>query len=97
MKSTVWEPEWSARDKREIDTLVVEIGERVSALQALRKELGLSQVELAKILKTTQSNVSKLEAGRGIRLATLKALIESQGGHLKMVAKFDGREIELVL
>ena len=95
--SIVWEPEWSEADKRDIDALVIEIGERVSALQALRKELGLSQVELAKILKTTQSNVSKLEAGRDLRLTTLKTLIESQGGHLKMVAEFDGREIELAV
>jgi len=96
-KSSVWEPEWSDADKRDIDALVIEIGDRVSTLQALRKELGLSQAQLAKILKTTQSNVSKLEAGRDLRLATLRTLIESQGGHLKMVAEFDGREIELAV
>lgn len=96
-KSSVWKPEWSAEDRTQIDALVIEIGERASALQALRKELGLSQVELAKILNTTQSNVSKLEAGRDVRLATLKTLIESRGGHMKVVAEFDGREIELAL
>lgn len=94
-KSSAWKPKWSAEDKKQIDALVVEIGERVSALHALRKELGLSQAELAKILNTTQSNVSKLEAGRDVRLATLKTLIESRGGHMKVVAEFDGREIEL--
>lgn len=96
-KSSVWQPNWSAADKAKIDTLVVEIGERVSTLQALRKELGLSQVELAKILQTTQSNVSKIEAARDVRLTTLKNLVESQGGHLKVVAEFDGREIELAV
>jgi DNA-binding transcriptional regulator YiaG len=96
-KSSVWKPEWSAEDRKRIDALVIEIGERVSALQALRKELGLSQVELAKILNTTQSNVSKLEAGRDVRLTTLKTLIESRGGHMKVVAEFDGREIELAI
>ena len=96
-KSSVWKPEWTAEDKERIDALVIEIGERVSALQALRKELGLSQVELAKVLNTTQSNVSKLEAGRDVRLGTLKTLIESRGGHMKVVAEFEGREIELAL
>ena len=96
-KSSVWQPDLSAEDKAEVDALVVEIGERVSALQALRKELGLSQVELAKVLHTTQSNISKIEAGRDVRLATLKTLVESQGGHLKVVAEFDGREIELAV
>ncbi|MDI1326259.1 MAG: helix-turn-helix domain-containing protein [Brevundimonas sp.] len=93
----MWKPEWSAEDRKQIGALVIEIGERVSALQALRKELGLSQVELAKILNMTQSNVSKLEAGRDVRLATLKTLIESRGGHMKVVAEFNGREIELAL
>jgi DNA-binding transcriptional regulator YiaG len=96
-KSSVWKPEWSVEDKEQVDALVIEIGERVSALQALRKELGLSQMELARILNTTQSNVSKLEARRDIRLATLKTLIEARGGHMKVVAEFDGREIELAL
>ena len=96
-KSSVWKPELSAEEQAEVDALVVELGKRVSALQALRKQLGLSQAELADILQTTQSNVSKLEAGRELRINTLKTLVESQGGHLKMVAEFDGREIELAL
>ena len=96
-KSSIWKPEWTAEDKERIDALVIEIGERVSALQALRKELGLSQVELAKVLNTTQSNVSKLEAGRDVRLGTLKTLVEARGGHMKVVAEFEGREIELAL
>ena len=96
-KSTVWEPEWSSTDRQKIDELVKQIGARVSALQALRKQLGLSQAELAKILQTTQSNVSKLESSREVRLGALKTLVESQGGHLKVVAEFNGREIELAV
>ena len=68
-KSSVWKPKWSAKDKEQIDALVIEIGQRASALQALRKELGLSQAELAEILQTTQSNVSTMEAGRDTQLA----------------------------
>ena len=96
-KSSVWKPKWSAKDKDQIDALVIEIGQRASALQALRKELGLSQAELAEILQTTQSNVSKMEAGRDTKLAVLRKLVEAKGGHLKMVAEFDGREIELAI
>ena len=96
-KSSVWKPKWSAKDKEQIDALVIEIGQRASALQALRKELGLSQAELAEILQTTQSNVSKMEAGRDTKLAVLRKLVEAKGGHLKMVAEFDGREIELAI
>jgi len=96
-KSSVWKPKWSAKDKEQIDALIIEIGQRVSALQALRKELGLSQAELAEILQTTQSNVSKMEAGRDTKIAVLRKLVEAKGGHLKMVAEFDGREIELAI
>lgn len=95
--SQAWKPALTPTQKARVDALDAELGGRISALQALRKELGLSQVELAKILKTTQSNVSKLEAGRDLRLATLKTLIESRGGRMKVVAQFDGREIELAV
>jgi len=95
--SQVWKPALTPEQKAKVDEMDAELGRRISALQALRKELGLSQAELATILQTTQSNVSKLEAGRELRINTLKTLVESQGGHLKVVAEFDGREIELAL
>ena len=95
--SQVWKLALTPEQKAKVDEMDAELGRRISALQALRKELGLSQAELATILQTTQSNVSKLEAGRELRINTLKTLVESQGGHLKVVAEFDGREIELAL
>jgi len=96
-KSTVWKPKLTAEQKARVDALDIEIGRRVSALQMLRKEIGLSQAELANILQTTQSNVSKMEASRDTKLAVLRKLVEARGGHLKMVAEFDGREIELAI
>lgn len=96
-KSTAWKPKLTASQQERVDALDVEIGRRVSALQMLRKEIGISQVELAEILQTTQSNVSKMEAGRDTKLAVLRKLVEAKGGHLKMVAEFDGREIELAV
>jgi predicted transcriptional regulator len=33
-------------------------------IKAFRGELGLNQAEFAKVMKTTQSNVSKIEAGK---------------------------------
>lgn len=96
-KSTVWKPKLTAEQRARVDALDVEIGRRVSALQMLRREMGISQTELADILDTTQSNVSKMEGGRDIRVAVLKRLIEAKGGHLKMIAEFDGREIEIAV
>lgn len=96
-KSTVWKPKLTAEQKARVDVLDVEIGRRVSALQMLRKEIGLSQAELADILKTTQSNVSKMEAGRDAKLAVLRKLVEAKGGRLTLHAEFGDRDLVLPL
>ncbi len=94
-KSVAWNPELTLEEQAKVDALAVEIGRRASALQALRKEMGLSQAELADILLTTQSNVSKMESGREIKLATLRKLVEAKGGRLTLHAEFGDRDVVL--
>ncbi|RZK23815.1 MAG: XRE family transcriptional regulator [Flavobacterium sp.] len=43
-----------------------------AAIKELRKERGLSQVELAQMAKTTQASLSQIEAGRRPKTETLK-------------------------
>ncbi len=94
-KSRAWKPKLTAKQQAHVDALDVEIGRNVSLLQALRKQVGLSQAELASILKTSQSNVSKLEGGRQVPIDVYRRLIEAKGGTLEVVAKIDGKELVL--
>ena len=66
-------------------------------LAALRRDLGLTQEQVARRLRMTQSDVSKLERRTNARLSTLQAYAHSLGGHL-LVTFVNGektREIQL--
>ena len=91
-----WRPDWSQGDLAEIERLKAELRQAKPVVRRLRKELGLSQAEVAEILETTQSNVSKIEAKTDPPLSVLRRLIESKGGRLHMTAVFkNGKEIPL--
>jgi len=63
------------------------------ALQVLRKSLGITQEELAKLMEVSQHVVSKMENGHNMYISTLKRMIEAMGGELKLVARFPDREV----
>jgi len=77
--------------KARADQLFMEV-----TLHELRKELGLSQVELANILKVSQASVSKQERQTDMQISTLCQIIHALGGTLKVTASIPGKgEFEL--
>ena len=70
---------------------------RPVTLAALRRDLGLTQEQVARRLRMTQSDVSKLERRTNARLSTLQAYVHALGGRL-LLTFVDGektREIRL--
>lgn len=62
-------------------------------LRELRKERGISQVELATLLGTQQGAVSRLEHRQDMRLSTVRDVVRSMGGTLRIIVRFpDGVE-----
>lgn len=57
-------------------------------LRDLRKERGLSQAELADLLKKQQGEISKLERRSDVLVSTLRDVIQSMGGQLRLTAQF---------
>jgi predicted transcriptional regulator len=56
----------------------------VAALAARRRELGLSQAEVAARMATTQSAVARLEAGAvDVKMSTLQRYAAALGGSLR--------------
>jgi predicted transcriptional regulator len=91
-----WRPDWSPEDLEEIEKIKAELRRAKPVVRRLRQALNLSQAEAAKLLDTTQSNVSKIEAKQDPPLSVLRRLIEGKGGRLRVSAVFeDGREIDL--
>ena len=59
-------------------------------LKELRKERGMSQVELAAILNKQQGEISKIERRQDVRVSTLRDYVESMGGTLQIIAQMPG-------
>ena len=70
---------------------------RAADLSALRRELGLTQVELAGRLGISQSDLSKLERRRDLRLSTLRGYTKALGGSLRILFLSGGRPTEIHL
>lgn len=59
-------------------------------LAEIRKQTGLTQVDLAQRLGITQPTLSKLESQDDMQLSTLRRIIEALGGDLEVIAHLPG-------
>ncbi len=60
-------------------------------LQALRRQLEITQDGLAERLDIRQGNVSKVEKRSDMLISTLRSYVEALGGTLELVAHMPGR------
>jgi len=61
------------------------------SLRELRKALRLTQTDVAQRLKKGQEVVSRLEKRHDMMLSTLRGYVESLGGKLELVCRFENR------
>jgi len=61
------------------------------SLRELRKALQLTQTDVAQRLKKGQEVVSRLEQRHDMLLSTLRGYVESLGGKLELVCRFENR------
>ena len=90
-------PLWRAwidrcRSRLEIDALPA-----IGGLAALRRSRGLTQVELAERMGISQSDLSKLERRRDVRLSTLRAYAAALGGGIRILFRSDAAGAPLQL
>ena len=64
-------------------------------LRAVRELVGKTQIELAKVARTTQSEISKAERRDDHLLSTLRKYVEALGGEIEVVASFGDKRIRL--
>ena len=64
-------------------------------LRELREISGRTQVEVAKVTKMTQGELSRAERREDHLLSTLKRYIEALGGELEVAAVFGDKRIRL--
>jgi DNA-binding XRE family transcriptional regulator len=56
-------------------------------LAEIRKQLGLTQTQLAEAAGLSQARISQIENGKATSLETLRAYVAGLGGHLDIVAR----------
>ena len=65
-------------------------------LAGARGQRGVSQTELAKRMKVSQANISRIEREGDIQLSTLANYVGALGGELRIEAVFDNASVALV-
>lgn len=64
-------------------------------LAEIRKEVGLTQEDLAKTIGVKQSSLSKLESQDDMQISTLQRLITALGGQLELIAHMPAGDIKI--
>jgi DNA-binding XRE family transcriptional regulator len=64
-------------------------------LAELRTERGLTQVQLAERLGTSQENVSRIERAEDTQMSTIRRYVEALGGNLELHAVFEDRDVPI--
>lgn len=85
---------WSAERIAAVEVRTQEMI-REMPLVELRRQLDLTQEQLASALGTSQASVSKLERRSDLYLSTLRRYVEALGGELEITARFPDGDIRL--
>ncbi|MFO7739141.1 MAG: helix-turn-helix transcriptional regulator [Desulfatiglandaceae bacterium] len=64
-------------------------------LAEIRKQVGLTQEQLAKALNIRQPTLSKLENQEDMHIGTLSRIIQALGGELELIAHLPGGDVRL--
>ncbi|WP_338746149.1 XRE family transcriptional regulator [Pseudomonas putida] len=83
--------ELSPERRARIEARGLELIREEMTLQALRRQLQITQDELAERLDIRQGNVSKVEKRSDMLISTLRSYVEALGGTLELVAHVPGR------
>lgn len=64
-------------------------------LAEIRRQAGLTQVDVAEALGIKQPSLSKLESQEDMQISTLRGIIKALGGELELVVNMPGGTVKL--
>lgn len=92
-----WQPELAPEDQARAEELRQRWSSAASLFRKARKELGLSQVEAAARLATTQANISKIEKRVSADVGQLEKLAADSDYEVLVVLRRKDGQREVVL
>ena len=84
------DPERAARAEARAKNMMAEM-----LLGEIRKQMGVTQEDLASALRIRQPSLSQLESQTDMQIGTLRRLIEALGGELELIAHLPGGDVRL--
>ena len=91
------DPKAAAAHQRLGAEIATRLEHKRASLTQVRQAVGLTQKQLAESLGMDQGDVSRLERRQNLHLATLARFIEATGGRLRVIAVYEGTEVDLDL
>lgn len=86
-------PERTARRVRMREEMLATVSG--AQLAEIRKQLGLTQSQLAEATGLSQARISQIESGTATSLETLRAYVAGLGGHLDIVARIGNIQLNV--
>jgi transcriptional regulator with XRE-family HTH domain len=80
----------SPEERAEVERGAAEILVQNKTVSELRKQLKITQVDLAKALATSQANIAQIEKKKDLMVSTVTRVVEALGGSLQLVVKIPG-------
>ena len=92
-----WQPEFTPEQSAKVARLRAQFRNAASMFRRVRQELGLSQVQAAVRLSTTQANVSKLEKRGADDVSLLRKLVAESDYELVVMLRGKHGQKDIVL
>ena len=92
------EPGWDAPDRvaeRERSRAEMRAEQRGYQLAQLRKNAGLTQAQVAALMRVTQARVSQIEHGKITEVDAIRGYVEALGGTVDVVARVGDRTVRV--
>ena len=81
-----WDSEGRVERRRKMrEEILASVGG--AQLAEIRRQMGMTQVQLAEATGLSQARISQIENGDSVGLETLRAYVVGLGGHLDVVAR----------
>ena len=97
-KARALDPSWDSNDRvARRQQMRAEMLAAVSGAQLaeIRRQLGMTQTQLAEAAGLTQARISQIENGDAVGLDTLRAYVSGLGGHLDIVARIGNIQLNV--
>lgn len=97
-KARATDPQWDAAERvarraRMREEMLASVSG--AQLAEIRKQLGITQAQLAEAAGLSQARISQIESGAATSLESLRAYVVGLGGHLDIVARIGNIQLNV--